>query len=137
MNNEQASKAQFSSSFAGSALIFKERVDFTFSGTISGGSRTDYRYVSVPSGLKYFSDATWFISGGEDTDSEPWKRAPRSHYFMLEPSFPTPRVYLNKSNRQDSIEISAFITNAAGTFTLSRSYTVNVDVYVFSSNVAY
>lgn len=137
MNNEKASRAQFSSSFAGSALIFKERINFTFSGTISGGSRTDYRYVSIPGGLKYFSDATWFISGGENTDSELWKRAPRSHYFMLEPSIPTPRVYLNKRNRQDNIEISALITNVSGTFTLSRSYTVNIDVYVFSSNIAY
>lgn len=140
MNSVQVSKTQFSSSLAGSALIVPPiRLTFTFSGTITGGAVTYTQAALVPEGYKYYSDGHYTLSGTPGyTPSTIWKRAPRSFYLLSEPTSPVPRIYLSKVNKQDRVEVTAFLTNVgAGTFTLSRTYQVFVDVYLLTSNISY
>ena len=138
MNSIQVSKAQFSTEFAGSALIQPPtRVTFTLSGTISGGESTLTATVNVPSGYKYFSDAQYTLDG---LTSGPvatiWKKAPRNFYLIDESYSPIPRVYLYKRNYPNYVEIRLQLTNiGGGTFTLSKTYQVHVDVFLFTSNL--
>lgn len=77
-------------------------------------------------------------TGRMNTRYEIWKRAPRSIYFEPETSSPAPRVYLSKRNHRDYVEVTAAITNIIDTtFTLSGTYNVNVDVFIFGSNINY
>lgn len=140
MNSVQVSKTQFSSSFAGSALIQPPtRVTFTLSGTISGGVKVETKTVSVPSGVKYYSDGIYTLVGNTGyTPSTIWKKQPRNFYLIDESSSPIPRVYLSKLNTENEVLIEMLLTNiGGGTFTLSKTYQVHVDVFLFTSNTLY
>lgn len=137
MNNKKVKKIQFSSGLAGTALLFKKRIEFDITGLIVGGSIEYKQAIPITDGQKYFSDATFYTAGSMNTKSRPWKHAPRSQYFLPETSSPIPRVYLNKSNFSDRVEVSAFVTNVTNSnFTIVGNYKVVVDVYIFSSNQA-
>lgn len=139
MNSIQVSKTQFSTAFAGAALLQPvQRVTFSFSGTITGGSRQLTQVVPVMSGLKYVSDASYRVSGTLSTDNFLWKKAPRVIYLTPESSTPMPRVYLFKSNLAGEVQIIAYITNiTTSNFTLTGSYTFSIDVSIFGSNLTY
>lgn len=140
MNSVQVSRTQFSSQLSGSGLIAPPiRVTFTISGTISGGVQTQSITVPVPGGYKYFSDAQYTLVGTTGyTPSTIWKAQPRNFYLIDEPTSPIPRVYLNKINQPTSVGVKLLLTNlGGGTFTLSRTYQVHVDLFLFTSNLTY
>lgn len=140
MNSIQVSKTQFSSEFAGSALIQPPiRSTFTLSGTIAGGEQNMVNYVSLPDTMPYYSDAIYTLQGTPGyTPSTIWKKQPRSFYLFDESYSPVPRVYLNKRNESNRVVLYLQLTNiGGGTFTLSRTYYVHVDVFLFTSNTLY
>ena len=140
VNNVQVSKTQFSSSFAGSALIQPPtRVTFTLSGVVSGGERFETKTVPVPNGVKYYSDGIYTLVGNTGyTPSTIWKKQPRNFYLIDESHSPIPRVYLSKLNKENEVTIGLQLTNlGGGTFTLSKTYQVHVDIFLFTSNNLY
>lgn len=139
MNNLQVSKTQFSTSFAGKALLQPlTTLTFNYSGTITGGQRIDSQVVPLLTGNKYTSDAIYQMSGSLVAGSFMWFKAPRSIFLVTEVTTPTPRVYLYKENTPSGVVVYAQITNnTTSNFTLAGTYSLTVDVFVFGSNLNY
>lgn len=142
MNNYSVEKTQFSSQLVGSALISPPiRLEFTLSGVIQNGLYTTSLEVAVPNSYNYVSDAQYTLHGSSYYQpSSIWKSAPRRFYLADEenPNMSTPRIYLYKKNLQDKVIITLSLSNlGGGTFTLSRTYKVIVDVFLFTSSIAY
>lgn len=139
MNNVQVSKTQFATSFAGKALLQPlTTVTFNYSGTITGGQRIDTQFVPLLTTNKYTSDAIYQISGSQVEGSYMWFKQPRNIYLIPEPTLPLPRIYLYKENTPTGVIIYAQITNnTTSNFTLTGTYSLTVDVFVFGSNLNY
>jgi hypothetical protein len=127
-----ANKLAFGTGLAGIALLKKERVTFTLSGSMVDGRETT-RFVAAPS-TPFVSDAQYALTGGRNEGPHPWAFAPRRFYFIDEAALPSPRVYLYKKNTPTGVEIKLRETTLNGTVAISRTYNVHVDVWIFVSH---
>lgn len=134
MNIEQVNKVRMATPLAGVALLKKERVTFNISGSLTANAIVR-QYIDIPAGVEYVTDAQFSLTGSMIERSMPWSFAPRRFYFINEAATPVPRIYLFKSNQPNRVEVGYFVgTPISGSQSLSGTYQVHVDVWVFVSH---